>query len=92
MTNKYLSDKLSFTIESKLREVSDNIETLLTDLWNVEKGFKARGKENEHLDKIVSTLEEANEAVCNTLENVSDSISTADIEKAVGVVLLFDVD
>ena len=87
MTEKELSDKLSFTIERKLSEVSDNIQTLVDDLVDIRgRGCYLGSPSNEARRKyilaIVDTLHEANEAVVTAEDAIRGDISSEDIKKA----------
>ena len=87
MTEKELSDKLSFTIERKLSEVSDNIQTLVDDLVDyrdsLDEDRALKGHpQNDRLLAIVDTLHEANEAVVTAEDAIRGDISSEDIKKA----------
>ena len=92
MTEKELSDKLSFTIERKLSEVSDNIETLIDNLMDIREGLEGQAKSlrstywqasrRTSILAIVNTLQEANEAVVTAEDTIRGDISSEDIKKA----------
>ena len=87
MTEKELSDKLSFTIERKLSEVSDNIQTLVDDLVDyrdsLDEDRALKGHpQNDRLLAIVDTLHEANEAIVTAEDTIRVDISSEDIKNA----------
>jgi hypothetical protein len=92
MTEKELSDKLSFTIERKLSEVSDNIQTLVDDLVDIREGLEGQAERlrsthwqearRTYILAIVDTLHEANEAVVTAEDAIRGDISSEDIKKA----------
>jgi hypothetical protein len=81
MTTKELSDLLSFTVEIKLGEVSDNIDTL-TDKLEKEIEALKEGSQRDLLGEIVSVLTRAHDEVVETQLNISSGITTDDIETA----------
>jgi hypothetical protein len=87
MNKKELADKLSFTIERKLSEVSDNIQTLVDDLVDyrdsLDEDRALKGHpQNDRLLAIVDTLHEANEAIVTAEDTIRVDISSEDIKNA----------